>query len=63
MEMYFAREDHAETIKIFRSGEHLGERHVLARIYLVVGQALALAPSCQGRLTPASEGDYFQRRE
>ncbi|MAT46244.1 MAG: hypothetical protein CMO35_02300 [Verrucomicrobiaceae bacterium] len=41
MEMSFAREDHAEAIKTFRSGEYLGERHVLARIYLVAGQAFA----------------------
>ena len=41
MEMRFAEEDHEKTIQAFRAGEHLGERNVLARIYLVSGRALA----------------------
>ncbi len=42
MEMHFAKKAHEKTIQAFRAGEHLGERDVLARIYLVAGQALAM---------------------
>jgi len=41
MEMRFAEKNHAETIKAFRAADYLGERNVLARIYMVAGQAFA----------------------
>lgn len=41
MEMRFKEEKYGETVKTFRSGEYLGERPILAKIYLVAGHAFA----------------------
>ena len=41
MEMRFKEDNFAETVKIFRRGEFMGERDVMARIYMFAGQALA----------------------
>ncbi len=41
MEMRFEEDDYDRTVSAFKAGEHVGERAVLARIYMIAGQSLA----------------------
>lgn len=40
MEMRFAEKDYPAAVKVFRRGEFVGERDVLARLYLIAGHSL-----------------------
>jgi tetratricopeptide (TPR) repeat protein len=40
MEMRFNEKNYTETVKVFRRGEFVGERDVLAKLYLIAGHSL-----------------------